>query len=78
MFSSEEPSGMQQTYVKGVYVSGTHPASYPIGTKGSSLGVKRPGREANHPHPSSTEVKNAWSYTSSPPVRLHSMVLSQK
>jgi hypothetical protein len=25
---------------------GTHPASYPLGTKGSFLGVKRPGREA--------------------------------
>jgi hypothetical protein len=30
------------------------------------LRVKRPGREADHSPPSSTEVKNAWSYTSSP------------
>jgi hypothetical protein len=30
-------------------------------------GVKRPGREADHSPPSNTEVKNAWSYTSSPP-----------
>jgi hypothetical protein len=30
-----------------------------------SLGVKRPWREANHSHPSSAEVKNTWSYTSS-------------
>jgi len=29
-----------------------------------SLGVKRPGREADHSPPSSAEVKNAWSYTS--------------
>jgi hypothetical protein len=29
-----------------------------------SLGVKRPGREADHSHKSSAEVKNAWSYTS--------------
>jgi hypothetical protein len=29
-----------------------------------SLGVKQPGREADHSPPSSTEVKNAWSYTS--------------
>jgi hypothetical protein len=28
------------------------------------LGVKRPGREADHSPPSSAEVKNAWSYTS--------------
>jgi len=26
-----------------------------------SLGVKRPGREADHSHPSSAEIKNAWS-----------------
>jgi hypothetical protein len=31
-----------------------------------TLGVKRPGREADHSLPSSTEVKNAWSYTSNP------------
>jgi hypothetical protein len=29
-----------------------------------SLGVKLPGREAAHSPPSSAEVKNAWSYTS--------------
>jgi hypothetical protein len=29
-----------------------------------SLGVKRPGREADHAPPSSAEVKNKWSYTS--------------
>jgi hypothetical protein len=31
-----------------------------------SLGVKRPDREADHSPPSSTDVKNAWSYTSTP------------
>jgi hypothetical protein len=34
-----------------------------------SLGVKRPGREANHSPPSSAEIKNAWSYTSTLPNR---------
>jgi hypothetical protein len=29
-----------------------------------SLGVKQPGREANHSPSSSEEVKKAWSYTS--------------
>jgi hypothetical protein len=38
------------------------------------LGVKRPGREANHSPPSSAELKNAWSYTSTP-IR-HGVVLS--
>jgi hypothetical protein len=31
------------------------------------LGVKRPGRAADHSPPSTAEIKNAWSYTSSPP-----------
>jgi hypothetical protein len=29
-----------------------------------SLGAKWPGHEADHSPPSSAEVKNAWSYTS--------------
>jgi hypothetical protein len=58
--------------------SGTHPASYPIGKRYPSLGVKRPVHEADHSPPSSAEVKNAWSYTSTPPIRLHSVVLSKK
>jgi hypothetical protein len=41
-----------------------------------SIGVKRPGREADHSPPSSAEVKNAWNYTSTPPIRLHGVVLS--
>jgi hypothetical protein len=41
-----------------------------------SLGVKRSGREADHSPPSSAEVKNAWSYTSTPSLRLHGVVLS--
>jgi len=41
-----------------------------------SLGVKRRGSEANHSPPSSSEVSNAWSYTSTPPIRLHGVMLS--
>jgi hypothetical protein len=38
--------------------SEAHPASYSKGRGGSlSLGVKRPGREADHSPPSSAEVK---------------------
>jgi hypothetical protein len=40
------------------------------------LEVKRPGREADHSPPSSAEVKNAWSYTSTPTICLHGVVLS--
>jgi hypothetical protein len=46
--------------------SEAHPASYPMGTTGSFPGDKRPGRESDHSPLSSTEVKNARSYTSTP------------
>jgi hypothetical protein len=36
-------------------------------TRVPSAEVKWPGREADHLHSSSAEVKNAWSYTSTPP-----------
>jgi hypothetical protein len=41
-----------------------------------SLGVKRPGHEADHSRPSSAKVKNAWGYASTSPIRLHGVVLS--
>jgi hypothetical protein len=41
-----------------------------------SLEVKRPGHEADHSPPFSAEVKNACSYTSTPPIRLRGVVLS--
>jgi hypothetical protein len=44
--------------------SGAHSASYPMGTRVSFPVVKRPERETDHSPPSSVEVKNAWSYTS--------------
>jgi len=34
-----------------------YPASYTMGTRASFLGVKRPGCGADHPPPSSAEVK---------------------
>lgn len=34
-------------------------------------GVKRPGREVNHPNLSRAEVKNEWSYASTTSVCLH-------
>jgi hypothetical protein len=38
-----------------------------IDTGTLSPGIKRPGREADYSPPSSTGVKNAWTYTSTPP-----------
>jgi hypothetical protein len=48
--------------------SGAHPASYPMVKvlRTLSLRVKRLGCEAGHSPPSSAEVKNAWSCTSTP------------
>jgi hypothetical protein len=57
--------------------SGAHQASYPIGTRGSFPGVKRSGREAVHVQPSRCGVNNAWSCASTPPIRLHGVVLSK-
>jgi hypothetical protein len=42
-----------------------------------SPGVKRPRREADYSHPSSAEVKKTWIYTSTPPLRLHGIVLNE-
>jgi hypothetical protein len=42
-----------------------------------SLGIKRPKHEADHSSPSSAEVRNAGSYTSTPAIYLHGLVLSE-
>jgi hypothetical protein len=46
--------------------SGAHPGSYPMGTRGSFPGGKAAGAWSWPLTPSSAEVKNAWSYTSTP------------
>jgi hypothetical protein len=45
---------------------GAHPASYPTDTVSLSSVIKRPGRQVDHSFLSSSEVKNAWGYTSTP------------
>jgi hypothetical protein len=40
------------------------------------MGVKWPGREADHTPQTGAKVKNAWSYTSTLPIHIHGMVLS--
>jgi hypothetical protein len=44
--------------------SETHPSSYTIGIGVLSLGVKQPGRKANHSPSSRAEVMNVWRYIS--------------
>jgi hypothetical protein len=55
-----------------------HPASYPMGTRGSFPGVKQPRREADHSPPSSAEVKECVELYRHSPIRLHGVVLSWK
>jgi hypothetical protein len=69
-------SSVVQGCVTGWMIGGSSPVSRP--TLGATqppiqwvpgalyLGVKRSRREAAHLPPSTTEVKNAWSYTSTP------------
>jgi hypothetical protein len=52
----------------------TSPIQWVLGAL--SLGVKQPRREADNSPPSSAKVKNAWSYTSTTPSRLHGVALS--
>jgi hypothetical protein len=52
-----------------------------------SSGIRQPGRESDHSPPSSADVKNVWSYISTPPyvftawrlvkhrIRFHGVVL---
>jgi hypothetical protein len=39
--------------------------------------IKRPGRGADHSPSTSAEVMNAWSYVSTPPIRLCGVVLHE-
>jgi hypothetical protein len=48
------------------------PTSYSVRT-GVFLVVKRPDREVNYSPPPRAEDKNEWTYTSTPPICLHSV-----
>jgi len=50
------------------------PRPHPVSTRGYFPEVERPGREADHSYPS--EVTDVWRCTSTPPLRLHGVVLS--
>jgi hypothetical protein len=47
--------------------------SYSMSTAVMSCGVEQPGNEHDLSLPFTAEVKNEWSYTSAPPIRLHGM-----
>jgi hypothetical protein len=77
-FESQQGLGTFSIHHRVQTGSGAHPASYPMGTRDFSVGVKREGREVDHSPPSSAEIENAWSYNSAPPIRLLGVVLSLK
>jgi hypothetical protein len=58
VFGARVPVGQEFSPFQVVQTgSGAHLASYPMGARGSFLGIKLPGREADH-SPISAEVKN--------------------
>jgi len=56
--------------------SGTQAASYPMGTGGSYSGGKKAAAWSWPLTSIFCRVKNAWTYTSTPPLRLQGVVLS--
>jgi hypothetical protein len=56
--------------------AGAHPASHPIGIRGYFPGVKWPGRKLTIHLYLVLRSKSEWSYTSTPPLSLHGVVLS--
>jgi hypothetical protein len=77
----EEPSGVHLPAVVGnlSFPTTSRPAlgpnQHPVQKyQGLCPGVTWPGREVAHSLPSSAEVKNEWSYTSTSYIRLHGVV----
>jgi hypothetical protein len=74
--------GFESRQGLGIFSTASRPALWPTQpptqwvSGALSLGVKRQGSEVDHSPPSRAEVKNAWSYNSTPPIRLHGVVLS--
>jgi len=49
-----------------------------MGTESSFLWLKWPEYESDHSASSSAEIKNAWKYASTPPLRLNGMCLGKE
>jgi hypothetical protein len=52
------------------------PLQWVPGGRALFLVVKRAGREADHLPASNAETENEWNHTSTPPIRLHGVVLN--
>jgi hypothetical protein len=68
----EEDMGLAgRTDIRSLYAPwNKHPRQVPVTFD------MQPGLETDHSPPSMAEVKNAWSYTCTSPVRLHGVMLS--
>lgn len=74
---------LDMIWVDTVPISGLHfniPSLTPMQWTPRTLssGIKRAQRKADHSPPFSDEVKKAWSFTSTPPIRFHDAVLSEE
>ena len=69
-----EWSGVRMSLETIGFSSPKHPRSLIfIGYSGSFPEAKRPDRDVEHSHPTSTEVMNEWSATCTNPIRLHGL-----
>jgi len=59
-----------------VFINESRPALGPTQLSVQQVPSSSRGGKADHPSLYSAEVKNAWSYTSTIPVRLHVVVLN--
>jgi hypothetical protein len=75
-FESRQGKGFSSLRHRVQTGSGEHQPPTQRVTGALSPGIKWPGCEADYSPPSSEEFKNEWSYSSTPPIRLHGLVLN--
>jgi hypothetical protein len=77
-YGLDDRSSIPEGKMMGFFFSATacRPTVGPTQPQPLNPRVKRPGSEADHSLPPSAEVKNEWSYTSIPTVRLYGVMLN--
>jgi hypothetical protein len=63
--------GKRFSLLRNVHTGSESPSLLRNGYRRSFRGSKRPGHDVDHSSPYNVEVKNEWSCTSTPPIRLH-------
>jgi hypothetical protein len=84
-YGLDERGSVSSWDIDGIYIplrhrcvqthSESHPASCQMGIGAVTPGVKWRKPEVDHSPPPSSDVKNAWSYASSPAIHLHGVML---